>query len=90
MEVPAAGHEVAEVLPALAIERHHLAVEDRLFDRQLFPHPTAEILKPLEDIAPLGPEPAFLPSHIEESTIAVVLGLEQPGGIIERLAPGGE
>ena len=39
MEVPTTRPEVTEVLSALAVECHHLAVEDRLLDRQLLTDP---------------------------------------------------
>jgi len=34
---------MAEVLPAIAVEGHHLAVEDRFLDRQFLPHPVAKL-----------------------------------------------
>ena len=82
-----AGGEVAEILPALAIECHYLAVQDCLLHGQLLPHPIAEFLKSLEDVPALGPEMTVLPGHVEQPAIAVVLGLEEPGGIIEWIAP---
>jgi hypothetical protein len=54
VEVPAASQQVAEVLPALAVQGHHLAVQDRLLDRQLFPDPIAEFLEALQKASLLG------------------------------------
>jgi hypothetical protein len=90
VEIPAAGHDGAQVLAALAVERHHLAVQDRLLDRQFLPHPVAELLKPLEDASPLGPEMTAFPGDVEQPPIAVVPGFEKPGGIVERLTLRGE
>jgi hypothetical protein len=65
VEVPAASQQIPKVLAALAVQRHHLTVEDRLLDRQLLLHPVAELLESLEDVAALGPEVAALPGDVE-------------------------
>jgi hypothetical protein len=59
VQVPTTRREVAEVLPALPVQGHHLAVQDRLLDRQLLTDPVAKLLEPLEDVPPLGPEVTF-------------------------------
>jgi hypothetical protein len=53
VQVPAPGQQVAEVLPAFAVQRHDLAVEDGLLDRELLTDPVAELLESLEDVPPL-------------------------------------
>jgi hypothetical protein len=86
VQVPAAGGEVAKVLPAFAVERHDLAVEDRLRNRQFLADPVAELFKSLEEVSPLRPEVAALPSDVEKAAVTVVLRLEEPRRIVERLA----
>jgi hypothetical protein len=89
VQVAAAGQEVPEVLPALAVERHHLPIQDRLLDRQALPNPVAELVEAPQQVPPFGPDPAALPGDVQEPAAAVVLGLEQPGRVVERIAPRG-
>jgi hypothetical protein len=90
MQVSTARREVVEVLSALAVERYHLAVQDCFLDWQDLTGPVAELLEPLEDVPPLGPEVTAVPGHVEQPAVSVILGLEEPGGVIERVGPGGE
>jgi hypothetical protein len=90
MQVSTARREVAEVLPALAVERHHLTVQDRLFHWQFFPDPVAEFRELLKDVPPLGLEMTTLPRDVQQAAVAVVLGLEEPSGVIERVRPRSE
>jgi hypothetical protein len=85
MEIPAAGQQVAEVLPAFAVERDHLTVKNCFLDRQLLAHPTAKLLESFEDVPSLGAEVAALPGDVQQA-VAIVLGLEEPGGIVKRLS----
>jgi hypothetical protein len=90
VQVPAAGGEVAKVLPAFAVERHDLAVEDRLLNRQFLADPIAELLESFEDVPTLRPKVAALRCDVEQAAVAVVFWLEYPGGIIERFPPQGK
>jgi hypothetical protein len=85
VEVAAAGEEPAEVLPTLGIKCHYFAIQNRLFDSQLFPDPVAELLKMLQDVSPLRAEVAALTGDIEQAAEPIVLGLEQICRIVERL-----
>src|SRR3954465_6252437 len=87
MEVPAAREEAPEVLSPFRVQRHHLAVENRLLHPELLPDPVAQLPELLEDVAALRPEVAVSAAEEQEAAEAVVLGLEQVGGIIERLVP---
>ena len=53
VEVPAAREEAAEVLAAFWVQRDYLAVENRIFDPQLLPHPVTKLLELLEKVAAL-------------------------------------
>jgi hypothetical protein len=90
VQIPTACPEIAEVLPALTVQHHHLAVQDRLLDRQLLPDPVAEVLESLEDVSSLGPEMTAVPGDVQQPAVPVVFGLEEPSGVIERIAPRGE
>jgi hypothetical protein len=87
MEIPAAGQQVTKVLPAFAVERNHLTVKNCFLDRQLLAHPIAKLLESLEDAPPLRAEVAALARDVEEAAVAVILGLEEPGGIVKRPRP---
>ena len=88
MEIPAAGDEVAEVLPAVCVQGNDLPVQDDLFDRQLHTDPVAELVEPLQVVPPLGLEPARLAGDVQDAPVAVVLGLEEPSRIVKRVARG--
>ena len=87
MEIAAARRQVVEVLPTFAVQRDDFSVQDRLLHGQLFAHPIAELLKSLQDVPAFGPEAAAVPRDVKKAAIAVILGLEQPAGIVERLPP---
>src|SRR3954468_1002535 len=84
MKVATPGQQSAEILPALRIERHHLTVQDRLLDRKLLTDPVAEILESAEHVAALGAKVTGATGYVKEAAEPVVLGLENPGGVVER------
>ena len=70
------------------IGRDHLAVEDGVIDPQLGRHLAAELIEPAQDVAPPRDEAAAAPLlDVAEGPKAVVLELEEPVGIVERLLP---
>ena len=50
--------------------------------------PVAQLLEALQDIPPLGPEVTAWPRHIEQPAVAVILELEESGGIVKGVAAG--
>src|SRR5262245_56047957 len=84
MEIASAFQQGAKILPPLRVERHDLAVQDRLLHRQLLTDPVAEILKSAEHVAALGAKVTVATGDVEEAAEAVVLGLEDPRRVVER------
>ena len=85
VQVAPARHQVAEALPALGIERHDLAIEDRLGPAQLRADPVCQLGEAVEQGALLRSEiGSVLTAEVEQAAKAVVLGLEQVGRVVER------
>jgi hypothetical protein len=50
----------------------------------------AQLVKLLEHVPALGPKMTVLPDYAQQSAIAVVFGLKEPGAVVERITPWGE
>ena len=85
VQVTATGHQVPKALAALGVQRNHLTVENGFDAAQLSPHVVRQLREAPKYVAPLGPEVRIVPGEIEQPSKAVVLGLEQIGGILEGL-----
>jgi hypothetical protein len=59
MQVPAAGHQRTEVLAAVLVEGHDLAVEDDVTHPELLANPITELVEPMEDVPTLRLELAL-------------------------------
>ena len=76
--------EEAETRPARLVERHHLAVDDRLasLDPRRVPGERREVVPGV--LATAGPEPCRPVPHHGLDPIAIPLHLEQPIRVVER------
>jgi hypothetical protein len=60
VEVPVAGEQLPEVLPAFAVQGDYFPVEDHFLYREFLAHPIAELVESLEDVPAFRPEVAAL------------------------------
>jgi hypothetical protein len=84
VEITPPFQQGAEILATLRIERDDFPIQDHLLDRKLLADPMTEILESAEQVAALGSEVTVAAGDVEEAAESVVLGLEHPGGVVER------
>jgi hypothetical protein len=84
---PRTPEQILEDRPSLPVERDDLAIQDRLTPTEHLSHAVPELAKPIERNVPPGADLASLLRRVDHSSETIVLRLEEPGGVVERLGP---